>query len=88
MEARRAEAAQQLANDRAQLEAEKAKLAVDKAEMANIYTFQKQKIKLDIGGVRYATALSTITSVPDSFLATIFSGDYQLVGRCCICRAR
>lgn len=34
-------------------------------------------VKLDIGGVRYTTSLTTLTAVPDSFFTSLFSGDWQ-----------
>ena len=46
--------------------------------MKNTYDFQKQKIKLDIGGHRFSTTLSTLTSVPNTFFTTMLSGDYTM----------
>lgn len=34
-------------------------------------------VKLNVGGVRYTTSLSTLIAVPDSFFASLFSGDWQ-----------
>ena len=36
-------------------------------------------VKLNVGGVKYTTSLSTLTAVPDSFFASLFSGDWQSV---------
>lgn len=37
-----------------------------------------EKIELDVGGVFYQTSLSVLRSVPGSFLAVMFSGEYDL----------
>ena len=34
-------------------------------------------VRLNIGGVKYTTSLSTLTAVPSSFFASLFSGDWQ-----------
>lgn len=34
-------------------------------------------VKLNVGGVKYTTSLSTLAAVPDSFFASLFSGDWQ-----------
>lgn len=34
-------------------------------------------VKLNVGGVRYTTSLTTLTAVPDSFFASLFSGEWQ-----------
>ena len=34
-------------------------------------------VKLNVGGVKYTTSLTTLTAVPDSFFASLFSGDWQ-----------
>lgn len=34
-------------------------------------------VKLNVGGVSYTTSLTTLTAVPDSFFASLFSGDWQ-----------
>lgn len=58
-----------------QLNAEK---AVHEASVRNAAIKCAQGlVKLDIGGVRYTTSLSTLTAVPDSFFTSIFSGDWQ-----------
>ena len=56
-----------------------AALQEERATMANTFTFQKQKVKLDVGGHRFSTTLATLTAVPGSYLATMFSGNYKFV---------
>lgn len=34
-------------------------------------------VKLNVGGVRYTTSLTTLTAVPDSFFVSLFSGDWH-----------
>lgn len=34
-------------------------------------------VKLNVGGVKYTTSLTTLIAVPDSFFASLFSGDWQ-----------
>jgi hypothetical protein len=47
------------------------------AALNGTYTFSKQKIKFDIGGVRYSTARSTLQrAAKDSLLATMASGRF------------
>ncbi len=46
--------------------------------MAHIYEFQKQKIKLDVGGHKFSTARSTLLTVHGSLLERMFSGSYPL----------
>jgi hypothetical protein len=58
--------------------AEREALDEEKARMAGIHAFQKSKVRLDVGGHRYTTALATLTSIPESFLARMFSGDYSM----------
>lgn len=35
-------------------------------------------IELDVGGARFKTSMSTLTSVPDSMLGAMFSGRFEL----------
>jgi hypothetical protein len=59
------------ATDRAALDAEK-------AAMEKTYAFQTSIIKLDVGGHKFTTSLQTLTSVPDTYLAALFSGRHPL----------
>lgn len=36
-------------------------------------------IKLNVGGVKFTTSLTTLTAVPESYFASLFSGDWQQV---------
>jgi hypothetical protein len=58
-------------DDRAALEAEKA--AMEKA-----HDFQTSKIVLNVGGHRFETSRQTLTSVPHTYRASMFSGRFEL----------
>lgn len=62
----------QIHKERAELEAEKADwLALaDKLEAVQI----PEKIKLDVGGQIFATTITTLTKIPNSFFGAMFSG--------------
>jgi len=55
--------------------AERAALDAEKAAMCALQT---SKIKLDVGGHSFTTSLPTLTSVPDTYLAALFSGRHPL----------
>jgi len=54
--------------------AERAALDAEKAAMEGTYVFQTSIIQLDVGGHKFTTSLPTLTSVPDTYLAALFSG--------------
>jgi len=56
--------------------AERAALDAEKAVMEKTYAFQTSIIKLD--GHKFTTSLPTLTSVPDTYLAALFSGRHPL----------
>jgi len=58
--------------------AERAALDAEKAAMEKTYAFQTSIIKLDVGGHKFTTSLPTLTSVPDTYLAALFSGRHPL----------
>jgi hypothetical protein len=58
--------------------AERAALDVEKAAMEKTYAFQTSIVKLDVGGHKFTTSLPTLTSVPDTYLAALFSGRHPL----------
>jgi hypothetical protein len=58
-------------DDRAALEAEKA--AMEKA-----HAFQTSKFVINVGGHRFETSHQTLTSVPHTYLASMFSGRFEL----------
>ncbi len=78
IKARLAAAEAEAQNGLLALASERAAFEAEKSRMARVQEFQKSKIKLDIGGHRFTTALATLTSVPGSFLARMFSGDHTL----------
>lgn len=36
-------------------------------------------MKLNVGGIKYTTSLSTLTAVPDTYFTSVFSEDWQLM---------
>ena len=50
---------------------------IEKAFLSNVQTFQP-KIKLDVGGNRFTTSLTTLTRSPDSMIGAMFSGRHAL----------
>jgi len=49
----------------------------EKASMEQAHTFQRNKIALNVGGHRFKTSLQTLTSVPDSYFGSLFSGRFE-----------
>jgi len=58
--------------------ADRAALDAEKAAMEKTYAFQIGKIKLDVGGHKFTTSKTTLTSVPDTYLNSLVSGRYLL----------
>ena len=58
--------------------AERDVLDAEKAAMEKTYAFQTKKTLLNVGGFRFETSLPTLTSVPDTYLASCFSGRFPL----------
>ena len=46
--------------------------------MDKAHESQKSKIQLDVGGHKFTTSRQTLTSVPDSYFASMFSGRFEL----------
>jgi len=46
--------------------------------MEKAHTFQTSKILLDVGGHKFTTSRQTLTSIPDTYLASLFSGRFEL----------
>jgi len=44
----------------------------------NIQLQSSRQLKLDVGGYKFSTTITTLTSSPDSMLAAMFSGRFQL----------
>jgi len=53
-------------------------LTAEKKALENTYSFAKSKVKLDIGGVLFTTARSTLKTCKGSLLAAMVSGRYML----------
>ncbi|XP_062521824.1 uncharacterized protein LOC134196637 [Corticium candelabrum] len=54
------------------------RLKDEKKSMKNVYKFQCSQVKLNVGGHKFSTSLTTLRSQPDSMLAVMFSGRHQL----------
>jgi hypothetical protein len=63
---------------RREVEESRVALEEEKAAMEKAHTFQKSKIQLDIGGHTFTTLRQTLTSVPDTYFASLFSGRFEL----------
>ena len=62
------------ADERHALKRDRAALEEEKAAMEKSYTFQTNKILLDVGGHKFTTSLDTLKSVPETYFASVFSG--------------
>lgn len=60
-----------------QLQRNAEKAAAEAALRAAATRCAQGLVKLNVGGVSYTTSLTTLTAVPDSFFASLFSGDWQ-----------
>jgi len=63
---------------RRDLKRDRAALEDEKTSMEKAHTFQTSKILLDVGGHKFSTSRTTLTSVPDTYLASLFSGRFEL----------
>ena len=63
---------------RIETEEKRRALEEEKAAMEGAHTFQKNWIKLNVGGHRFETSLQTLTSVPDTYFSSFFSGRFEL----------
>ena len=54
-------------------------LEAEKQSMKGAHDVQKSKIKLIVGGATFVTSLSTLTSIPGNFFASMFSGNYEML---------
>jgi hypothetical protein len=57
---------------------DRAALEQEKAAMEKAHTFQTNKICLDVGGHKFTTSRQTLTSVPNTYLSSMFSGRFAL----------
>jgi hypothetical protein len=74
----KADAAIEVDEMRRKLLEERAALEAEKAAMEKAHTFQKKKVLLNVGGHRFETSLQTLTSVPATYFASLFSGRFEL----------
>lgn len=58
------------------IRSETARAALDEEKLAKVkaHSFQKRRIILNVGGHRFETSLQTLTCIPDSSLASMFTG--------------
>ena len=61
------------------LEREKTRIADETGVMERVHKFQSNRVRLDVGGMKFTTSLTTLTSDPTSMLAIMFSGRHRLV---------
>ena len=69
----------QIEEKRKQLQAKVEELEAEKKAMKDVHTFQSGRLKLDVGGHKFTTSRTTLTSQPDSMLAAMFSGRHKLI---------
>ena len=69
----------QIEEKRKQLQAKVEELEAEKKAMKDVHTFQPGRLKLDVGGHKFTTSRTTLTSQPDSMLAAMFSGRHKLI---------
>jgi hypothetical protein len=67
-----------LRSQQASVQRERAELQSMKAVVDENLSKFKQRVKLNVGGTRFETTLSTLTRHPDSMLAAMFSGRHDL----------
>jgi hypothetical protein len=60
------------------LQEDRATLKEEKAAMEKVHTFQTGQILLNVGGHRFETSVQTLTSVPNTRFASMFSGRFEL----------
>eukprot|EP00047_Mylnosiga_fluctuans_P019343 m.81576 g.81576 ORF g.81576 m.81576 type:complete len:1034 (+) comp8083_c0_seq2:25-3126(+) len=61
----------------AKLDEDRHRFEEEKAAMQRLHRAQQEKVKLDIGGHKYSTARSTLTSIPGTLFDTILSGQSE-----------
>lgn len=49
-----------------------------KKQMSSVLQLQENRVKLNVGGVKFVTSLDTLLMHPDSMLGSMFSGKYRL----------
>lgn len=69
----------QLENTKKKLENERAEFEKTRATVeSELNKFTSGRVKVNVGGTRYETTLSTLQKYPDSMLGTMFSGRHEL----------
>ena len=71
-------AAKLIADELNKTQEERIALEQERVSMEKTHEFQKNKIILNVGGQRFETSRQTLTSVPDTYLASMFSGRFKL----------
>ena len=61
-----------------QMQAHAAKAASEERLRAAAIKCAQGLVKLNVGGSKYTTSLTTLLAVPDSYFTALFSGDWQL----------
>lgn len=61
-----------------QLDRDAAKAASEAALRDSAVKCAQGLVKLNIGGVKYTTSLTTLTIIPDTYFTSVFSGDWEL----------
>ena len=74
----RAAAGEETAEMKTEIQRERRAIEHEKAAMKKAHTFQTNKIILDVGGHKFATSRQTLTSIPDTYFASLFSGRFEL----------
>jgi hypothetical protein len=74
----KADAAIEADEMRRKVQEERAALEEEKAAMEKAHNFQNKKVLLNVGGHRFETSLQTLTSVPATYFASLFSGRFEL----------
>ena len=74
----RALATREASEMRRETQTERVALEKEKAAMEKAHSFQSSKIFLDVGGHKFTTSRQTLTSIPDTYFASFFSGRFQL----------
>jgi hypothetical protein len=61
-----------------EVQEDRAALEEEKAAMEKAHTFQASIIRLNVGGHSFTTSRMTLTSVPNTYFASLFSGRFEL----------
>ena len=77
-EERTRDAEKQIEDGMRDVEKSRAALEEEKATMEKAHTFQTSKMLLNVGGHRFETSRVTLTSIPDTYLESLFSGRFEL----------